>query len=90
MHKPGDGHIVWQAQYKKFKKDNALKKGNATPALSVTLPSPELSNATKSNIGNLSKLSLSKSLQSALMTKAGISQDQFKKIWNHACASLGN
>jgi hypothetical protein len=57
-----------------------MKKGNATPAPSVTLLSPVPSNATKSNIGDLSKLSLSKSLQSVLMTKAGISEDQFKKI----------
>ncbi len=62
MHKPWGGHIAWQAQKEKFKMDNALKKGNATPAPSVTLPSPGPSNATKSNIGNLSKLSLSKSL----------------------------
>jgi hypothetical protein len=68
-----------------------MKKGNATPAPSVTLPTPAQSNATKSsNIGNLSKLSLLKSLQSVLMTKAGISEDQFKKIWDDACASLGN
>jgi hypothetical protein len=90
MHKLGDGHIAWHTRKEKLKKDNTVKKSNATPAPSVTLPSPVPSNATKSNIGNLSKLSLSKSLQSELMTKAGISEDQFKKIWDDACASLGN
>ena len=69
MHKPGDGHIAWLAQKDKFKKDNAAKKGNITPTPSVTLPSSAPNAATKSNIGDSSKLSLSKSLQSALMTK---------------------
>ncbi len=67
-----------------------MKKGNTTPNLSVTLPSPVPSNATKSNIGNPSKHSLLRSLQSALMTKAGISEDEFKKIWDDACTSSGN
>ncbi len=84
MHKPGDGHIAWLAGKKKFKKDNAAKKGNVTHTLSVTLPSSAPNAATKSNIGDLSKFSLSKSLQSALMTKAGISEDAFNKIWDEA------
>ncbi len=67
-----------------------MKKGNTIPNLSVTLPSPVPSNATKSNIDNPSKLSLLRSLQSALMTKAGISEDQFKKIWDDAYTSSGN
>jgi hypothetical protein len=84
------GTLLGKHKRKKIKKDNALRKGNATPALFVTLPSPAPSNATKSNIGDSSKLLLSKSLQSALMTKADISEVQFKKIWDNACASLGN
>ncbi len=91
MHKPGDGHVAWLAQKEKFKKDNAAKKGNTTPALSATLPLPVPTPApAKSNIGELSKLSFSKSLQSALMTKAGISESQFKQIWDEACSSSGN
>jgi hypothetical protein len=91
MHKPGDGHVGWLAQKKKFKKDNATKKGNTTPALSGTLPlSAPTPAPAKSNIGKLSKLSLLKSLQSALMTKAGISEGQFQQIWDEACSSLGN
>jgi hypothetical protein len=92
IHKPGDGHIAWLARKEKFKKDNAAKKGNTTPTPSVTLPSsaPTGAASKSSNIGDSSKLSLLKSLQSALMTKAGISEDAFKKIWDEACASLGN
>jgi hypothetical protein len=40
MHKPGDGHVAWLVRKEKFKKDNATKKGNTTPALSATLPLP--------------------------------------------------
>jgi hypothetical protein len=36
------------------------------------------------------KLSLSKSLQAALVTAAGLSGDQFQKIWAEACNQLGN
>jgi len=51
----------------KFKQENAAKKGNTIPTPSVTLPASNV--ATKSNIGEKSKLSLSKSLQSALKKK---------------------
>jgi hypothetical protein len=43
-----------------------------------------------SNDSSASKLSLSKSLQVALVTMAGISDDQFNKIWANACSALGN
>jgi hypothetical protein len=36
------------------------------------------------------KLSLSKSLQAALVTTAGLSADQFQKIWADACSESGN
>jgi hypothetical protein len=89
IHKPGAGHVAWLARKKKYKQELAVKKGNTIPTPSVTLPASNV--ATKSNIlGEKSKLSLSKSLQSALMTTAGISEDQFKKIWADACASSGN
>ena len=90
IHKPGDGHIAWLAQKEKYKQANAAKKGNVTPTPSVTLLSSASKTTPKYNIGDLSKLSLSKSLQSALMSKAGISEDVFKKIWDEACASSGN
>ena len=90
IHKPGDGHIAWLAQKEKYKQANAAKKGNVTPTPSVTLLSSAPKATPKSNIGDSLKLSLSKSLQSALMSKAGISEDAFKKIWDEACASSGN
>ena len=37
-----------------------------------------------------SKLSLAKSLQEALTTNAGLSEDQFNKIWADACSASGN
>jgi hypothetical protein len=36
------------------------------------------------------KLALSKSLQAALVTTAGITEDQFNKIWTDACSASGN
>jgi hypothetical protein len=87
-HKPGAGHVAWLACKEKYKQDQIAKKGNSTPTAPATLPSPTA--AIKPNTGDSSKLLLSKSLQSALMTKAGISEDQFKKIWDEACSSLGN
>jgi hypothetical protein len=50
MHKPGDAQIAWHVQKEKFKKDNATKKGNATPNPSVTLPSPVPSNQPNSTL----------------------------------------
>ena len=88
IHKPGAGHTAWLGRKEKYKQAEAAKKGKTIPTPSVTLPASNV--ATKSNIGEKSKLSLSKSLQSALMTTAGISEDQFKKIWADACASSGN
>ena len=90
IHKPGDGHIAWLARKEKYKQAQAARKDNVTPTPSVTLPSSAPKATHKSNIGDLLKLSLSKSLQSALMSKAGISEDAFEKIWDEACASLGN
>jgi hypothetical protein len=88
IHKPGAGHVAWLERKEKYKQTEAAKKGKTIPTPSVTLPASNV--ATKSNIGEKSKLSLLKSLQSALMTTAGISEDQFKKIWADACASSGN
>jgi hypothetical protein len=87
-HKPGAGHVAWLAHKEKYKQDQTAKKGNSTPTAPAKFSSPAA--AIKPNAGDLSKLLLLKSLQSALMTKAGISEDQFKKIWDEACSSLGN
>ena len=40
--------------------------------------------------GGAKKMALSQQLQSALVTQAGLSEDQFKKIWAKACNALGN
>ena len=40
--------------------------------------------------GGAKKMALSQQLQSALVTQAGLSEDQFKKIWDDACSQLGN
>jgi hypothetical protein len=42
------------------------------------------------NDSSTAKLSLLKSLQAALMTTAGITEDQFNKIWANACNASGN
>jgi hypothetical protein len=49
----------------------------ATPVSGLTYPSAL-------------KLSLSKSFQAALVTTAGLSADQFQKIWAETCNESGN
>ncbi len=82
-HKP-EYHGVWLERRHKGKKSFAptptdgISKQTTKPTSSV------------SNDSSALKLSLSKSLQAALVTTAGISEDQFKKIWADACNALGN
>jgi hypothetical protein len=82
FHKPGADHDAWRAKKYCFKKggpkDHTVKPNVLTP---VTGGSTDPSAA---------KLSLSKSLQAALVTTAGLSTDQFQKIWADACSELGN
>jgi hypothetical protein len=61
----------------------AASTGNDPASKPTTTPSI-------SNDSSASKLSLSKSLQAALVTTAGITEDQFKKIWAEACNASGN
>ncbi len=82
FYKPGTEHYAWRAKKDCFKKgglkDYTVTTPKAsTPASSLTDPSA-------------AKLSLSKSLQAALVTTAGFSADQFQKIWAEACNELGN
>jgi hypothetical protein len=42
------------------------------------------------NDSSAAKLSLLKSFQVALVTTAGITEDQFNKIWADACNASGN
>ena len=82
-HKP-DGHDAWMERRNKGRKGGAAAStGNNSAGKPTTTPSV-------SNDSSASKLSLSKSLQAALVTTAGITEDQFKKIWADACSASGN
>jgi len=82
-HKP-DGHQSWIERRNKGRKGGATAStGNDPAGKPTTTPSV-------SNDSSASKLSLSKSLQAALVTTAGITEDQFKKIWAEACNASGN
>ena len=80
FHKPDQHDQAMQA-----KKDGKWKP--STKALNNAKPNP-----TAAIVLNNSalKLSLSKSLQAVLVTKTGISEDQFNKIWSDACNDSGN
>ena len=81
FHKPGAEHDAWRA-----KKDRFKKGGPKEHAVTPKVPTP----ATASTDSSATKLSLSKSLQAALVTTAGLSADQFQKIWSDACNESGN
>ena len=82
-HKP-DGHDAWMERRNKGRKGGAAAStGNNSAGKPTTTPSV-------SNDSSASKLSLSKLLQAALVTTAGITEDQFKKIWADACSASGN
>ena len=82
-HKP-DGHDDWVA------KRNKGRKGGATASTSNRTAGKPATTPSVSNDSSALKLSLSKSLQAALVTTAGISEDQFRKIWAEACSTSGN
>ena len=81
-HKPQD-HKQWHLN----KEQGKRKKGKSDSA-PATDEKPK--SDTVLNDSAVSKLSLSKSLQAALVTTAGIMESQFKKIWNDACNASGN
>ena len=82
-HKP-DGHDNWVARRNKGRKSGATAStSNETAGKPAATPSV-------SNDSSALKCSLSKSLQAALVTTAGISEDPFKKIWVKACSASGN
>jgi len=82
-HKP-DRHDDRVVRRNKEQKGGAMAPTTNEPAgMPTTTPSV-------SNDSSTLKLSLSKSLQAALVTTAGITEDQFKKIWAEACSALGN
>ncbi len=82
FHKPTD-HDSWAAKKASYKK----KKGGSTDA---KVPDATTPAALMLNPHAATKLSLAKSLQEALTTTAGLSKDQFSKIWDKYCNDLGN
>ena len=88
FHKPTE-HDAWKAHKDEPNKKRGKKTNGtipATAASSATVPSDAASTA----LTNVSKLSLAKSLQEILTTTAGLTKDQFQKIWQNCCDSLGN
>ncbi len=87
FHKPSE-HDAWKAQKDEYNKRHGWKfcSRDAQGPTSTSVPSAAASTAST----NASKLSLAKSLQEALTTTAGLSEDQFNKIWQNCCNALGN
>jgi hypothetical protein len=82
FHKPGSEHDAWQAKKDQFK--------TGGPKNSTVITPKEPTSVSGLTDSSAAKLSLSKSHQAALVTKAGLSADQFQKIWAEACNELGN
>jgi hypothetical protein len=82
-HKPQD-HEQWHLNKEK------RKKWKSSSADSDSTTSKKSKSVSVLNDSAASKLSLSKSLQAALVMTAGITESQFKKIWKDACSALGN
>jgi hypothetical protein len=83
FHKTGAEHDAWHAKKDRFKKGGPKEH---TVTTTPNVPTP----ATGSTDSSAAKLSLSKSLQAALVTTAGLSVVQFQKIWSDACNESGN
>jgi hypothetical protein len=81
FHKPSE-HDAWQAKKDPFSKKTPKEISPASTYAKVA--------SAGSSDTSTAKLSLSKSLQAALVTTAGLSEDQFKKIWDDACNASGN
>jgi hypothetical protein len=87
FHKPMD-HDAWKKKRDKF---NSRKMGKVKPTTTDEKPSAGPPSSTPAaSTASASKLSLAKSLQEALTTTAGLSEDQFNKIWANSCSALGN
>ncbi len=83
FHKPAD-HDAW-LECKTALNGQRGKGGKekATTPASDSTPKP-------SSTPSAAKLSLAKSLQEALTTTVGLTDDQFTKIWESCCNALGN
>ncbi len=84
--------IKHNAQKKKKDDFNARKKGRGkfTPTDEKTPTSSPSNTPAAVSTASPSKLSLAKSFQEALTMTAGLSQNQFIKIWANACSASGN
>jgi hypothetical protein len=86
FHKPTE-HDVWQERKSALNGRRGGKKGEKekakTPASTPPVPKP-------SSTSSAAKLSLAKSLQEALTTTTGLTDDQFNKIWDTCCSASGN
>jgi hypothetical protein len=82
-HKPQD-YEQWRLNKEKH------KKWKSSSADSDSMTSKKSKSVSVLNDSAASKLFLSKSLQAALVTTAGITESQFEKIWKDACNASGN
>ena len=86
-HKPGYQHQRWLQRKNRWLENRKAK--NEKDREAMTAPADKLESSTTKDKGN-KKLGLSQSLQAALMTKAGLSENQFQQIWCEACTESGN
>jgi hypothetical protein len=86
FYKPTE-HDAWQERKSALNGRRGGKKGEkekaTTPASTPPVPKP-------SSTPSAAKLSLAKSLQEALATTTGLTDDQFNKIWDKCCSASGN
>ncbi len=84
FHKPTE-HESWLTSKQNFNErcNGKGSKDKATTPASAPTPKP-------SSMPNAAKLSLAKSLQEALTTTAGLTKNQFNKIWESCCNASGN
>ncbi len=81
FHKPTE-HDAWKACKDELNKKRGKKSGGTTPATAASSGSVP-SNVASIALTNTSKLSFVKSRQEALTTMAGLTKDQFQKIWQN-------
>lgn len=93
-HKPGAEHVAWQKkktenqQRKNERRAKYEKDRSAGDDQKSTPPHPAAAGTAAD--ASTKKLSLSQHLKSALVTHAGLSDDQFQTIWEDACNQSGN
>ncbi len=85
FHEPTE-QDAWKKKRDEF---NARKKGKgkSTTTNEKTPADPPSTTPSAASTASASKISLAKSLQEALTMTAGLSEDQFNKIWANACSA---